>query len=436
MTDKNDSAWRSIFESNKNLDLELDRFGLVSISADEIRRFREPRLMTKHDSIDGVPASLKTRGINVLSVSRSKYLLGRFDVFESFPNTEGLKPVFCEFPPFETLDTTKISSEANAINALVVSGLLNDFLDDDLVETFNGRMGSGLFDFLINDKSSCYPFHISVSNAQIEIDGGFESDKAVVILEAKNVLHSDFNVRQLYYPFRKYYSFVTKPIRLVFSQYTNLTYHLFEYTFEDPSDYNSISLVNTASYTFEDTRITLDELQELCSHTQVIFDDVPSNSCKNIPFPQADKIDRIFSLLEFLLSKMDYSAQTSEIAEYMGVVERQASYYPSAAEYLGFVKREPNITRLSSNGKLLLGKKRRERLLGFAEAIFKHKIFNELFIETIKCGCFPDKNQIIAKMEKLKVLGDNPSSQTLFRRSSTVAAWLRWVFELAEDSDY
>ena len=36
----------------------------------------------------------------------------------------------------------------------------------------------------------------------VKIDGGFECDDAVVILEAKNVVKEDFHIRQLYYPYR------------------------------------------------------------------------------------------------------------------------------------------------------------------------------------------------------------------------------------------
>ena len=41
-----------------------------------------------------------------------------------------------------------------------------------------------------------------MKNAQCEIDGGFENDNDVIIMEAKNVINEDFHVRQLYYPFR------------------------------------------------------------------------------------------------------------------------------------------------------------------------------------------------------------------------------------------
>lgn len=58
---------------------------------------------------------------------------------------------YVELPEYETIDVNNISSEANAINVLILSGILDDFLEDEeTVETFNGRMGTGEFDFVVD----------------------------------------------------------------------------------------------------------------------------------------------------------------------------------------------------------------------------------------------------------------------------------------------
>ena len=99
-----------------------------------------------------------------------------------------------ELPALETIDINSITSESAAICILIISGILDDFLGDrDTVETFNGRMGTGEFDFSVNTVDGGKQI-ISVKNAQCEIDGGFENDKDVIILEAKNVVHEDFTL--------------------------------------------------------------------------------------------------------------------------------------------------------------------------------------------------------------------------------------------------
>lgn len=427
MVDKTSEAWERYFSAHPEVEEAIALNGFCEVTAESIKEFREPRLMTKHDSKDGVPKPLMKRGINVLSASRSSYYLGDFNVFERFPDTFDLKPVYCELPVYETLDIEYISSESNAINALIVSGILDRFLDEyDTVETFNGRMGTGEFTFDINRRNGDSS-QIRVNNAQLEIDGGFENDNSVIIMEAKNVIHEDFNVRQLYYPFRKYKKLVKKPIRLVFSQYTNLTYNLFEYEFANPYDFSSIHLLRKAAYTFEDDRITTDNLWTVWKRAKIIQED------PNIPFPQADRIDRILSLIEYLSGKPD-GAKTFEIALFMGTVERQAAYYPSAGRYLGvFEKPKNGITTLTDRAKKMLGKKSRsERLLCFAGFIFEHEVFHELYRMMLELGEVPSKAIIMAVMTKFQVLGGSTESM-LRRRAGTVSSWLAWLSELPDD---
>lgn len=403
--DKSSRAWDAVLEADPQIARSIGKDGIAEVTAAQIKEFREPRLMTKHDCVGQVPAPLAENGWNVLSTSRSSYVVGEFNVFSKFPELfESARPEFCDFPQLETLDIDHISSEANAINALLIAGILDRFLGTEgLIEAFNGRMGTDQFDFRI-DRNGGRTLQVEVRGAQLEIDGGFESDDCVAILEAKNVIHDDFNVRQLYYPFRKYSSFVSKPIRLVFSQYTNLQYNLFEFEFSDPGDFSSLNFVRGSSYTFEDDRVTADDVWGVWARTRVVTDDNVTTASTRIPFPQADRIDRIFALMEFLSGHVD-GASTEEIAKHMGTVGRQANYYPAAAEYLGLVERGRNATRLTPRATTLLAKNRRDRFLGIAEAMFEHEIFHRLYRRTVRSGSIPEKSFVIDVMRRLNVLG-------------------------------
>lgn len=431
MADKTNDAWKKFLAAHPQVVETIEGGDVCEVSAEDIKAFREPRLMTKHDSRDSVPRALSAMGANVLSASRRSYYLGRFDVFERFPDMSGIRPDFCALPPYETLDIEHISSESNAINALVLSHILDDFLgESEVVQTFNGRMGTGCFGFDIDVDGTTG--HLNVKQAQLEIDAGFECDNSVIIMEAKNVIHQDFNVRQLYYPFRRYRELVDKPIRLVFSQYTNLTYNLFEYRFADPDDFGSIQLLKKAAYTFEDDRVTADDVARVWRKTGVLYSD--KYECgQPAPFPQADRIDRIFALLEFLSDKPD-GATTAEIVEFMGLVERQASYYPSAGVYLRLFERPRNgLTVLTGRAVELVGlKSRRDRLLMFAVCIFEHRIFHDLYGMALNSGTIPTKSAIERQMSELQVLGGD-SSSTRSRRALTVSAWLKWLFDLPDD---
>ncbi|HEN4364973.1 TPA: type II restriction endonuclease, partial [Streptococcus agalactiae] len=239
-----DTAWQNLIEKY-NILTAIENEGYFKISSNEIKEFREPRLMAKFDSSKYLPDVFKNNKLNILPISRSKYILGRFKLYENFPDLKNFNTKLpqIDLPELETIDIEKITSEANAINVLQLSGILEDFLElpesEKLYPTFNSRMGSGIFDFYVDTFDESRQF-ISVENAQIEIDGGFESENFVIIVEAKNVIHTDFHVRQLYYPYRKWTSLVNKPIRLVFSIYSNMIFRLLEYEFEDLNNYSSI----------------------------------------------------------------------------------------------------------------------------------------------------------------------------------------------------
>ena len=247
MTERNtglsaNEAWKALFDKYKIAEA-VAREGVFRIRADQIREFREPRLMAKWDSSDSLPDVLRKQKINILPDSRTSYVLGDFLLYQEIPElTEHVTRMpHVDMPDYESIDINNINSEANAIHGLTLSGILDDFLGEGRnAETFNGRMGTGTFDFRV-DTVRGVPARIHVENAQCEIDGGFENRSSVVIMEAKNVVHKDFHVRQLYYPYRLWRTKVRKPIRLVFCVYSNMIYRLFEYRFRDPEDYSSIS---------------------------------------------------------------------------------------------------------------------------------------------------------------------------------------------------
>ena len=428
---KTNKAWNDILAAHPEIMDTIANGGVYELPASEIKKFREPRLMTKHDTSEGVPQPLKARGINVLPISRRSYVLGDFILHHGFEQVSDIKPVLCSLPDFETLQADNITSEANAINALLAAGILDKFLNtddnDNTVETFNGRMGTGDFDF----KVSCMnnnKVRIAVRGAQLEIDGGFENKDSVIIMEAKNILNDDFHVRQLYYPYRKYQALVKKPIRLVFSQYTNMTYHLYEYRFADLKDYNSLELVQSGVYTFENQRITTRDLEKKNKKVRILTSD-DKNTTK-IPFIQADKFDRIVSLMENLAGVEGNSMTTDEITQFMGTVQRQASYYRAAGEYLGLFDRSTKgRTTLSARAKKVMKLGKRDRQLAFAEYMFEHEIFNKLFQQTYITGQIPDSNTVISLMRELNVCD---ADSTVNRRARTVISWLRWLLSIAD----
>lgn len=420
-------AWKAIIEKYNIMD-EIKRNGCFHIKASQIKEFKEPRLMAKWDSTESLPKTLRDNKINILPDSRSSYVISDFILYQEIPELEEhvTQMDHVELPDYESIDVNNISSEANAINVLLLTGILDDFLEtSENVSTFNGRMGTGSFDFSVDTYREVKQ-KVSVNNAQCEIDGGFENDSSVVIMEAKNVVHEDFHIRQLYYPYRLWKTKVNKPIRLIFSVYSNMIYRLFEYRFNVLEDYSSIELVRMKNYSLQDTTITLDDLLEVRKNTSVKTDDKMYNT--KIPFIQANSMDRIISLLENLYEN---PMTRMQIAELMDFELRQSDYYFNAGRYLGlFIKTDDDnqkIVSLTPLGVKVFKLNYKERQLKLVELILEHKIFRIFFDAIIETGEMPDKGEIADEMRKLHVCGEGQ----IVRRASSVYGWLKWIFNLS-----
>ncbi|MFQ8842801.1 MAG: DUF6997 domain-containing protein [Clostridium fessum] len=239
--------------------------------------------------------------ISILPVSRGGYVLGEFDLYQDFPEIPSdIKRVTSAKIPdyFESIDLHDIRSEASAINVMSITGILDDFLGEDrMVQTVSGRMGSGNFEFYVSDYQKSEPIEkkplIQVQNSQVEIDGGFENENVFTLIEGKNVVHSNFLIRQLYYPARLWAEKIHKPIRPVFMVYSNNIFRLLEYEFTDLRYYNSLRLVQEQNYSLEEIEITLDDLYDVWARTKV----KPEPA---VTFIQADSFYKVISLVERL----------------------------------------------------------------------------------------------------------------------------------------
>lgn len=419
-------AWRALLERYDIVD-KIDTDGIFHITAEQIKQYKEPRLMAKWDSSASLPDVFKEHKINILPESRSSYVLGDFLLYQEIPELEEKveKMIHVDLPEYESIDLENISSEANAINVLVLSGILDDFLETDAnVATFNGRMGTGIFDFSV-DTYRRVKRNIHVTNAQCEIDGGFENSSSVVIMEAKNVIHKDFHIRQLYYPYRLWQTKVNKPIRLVFSIYSNQIFRLFEYRFADLEDFSSIELVKTKNYSLQDTTISIEDLMDVREKTDVITTDDMEQAA--IPFIQANSMDRIISLME---NMYDNPMTAQQIAELMKFEVRQAHYYTSAGRYLGLFGRHrgPGQTSfyLTRVGQAIYKSTYKERQLSIVELMLQHEIFAFFFDRVIESGELPTIEWIERKMRDLNVCGE----PQIARRATSVYGWLKWMFNL------
>lgn len=425
-SNKNDIAWESLFDKYNVLE-DINKYGMVEISASCMKEFREPRLMAKFDHYINLPKIFKDNNLAILPLTRNKYVVANFDNYYAF-NSEFSEIRTVELPNYiQSIDPNEISSESIALNCAYITDMLRDFLDDDyLVPTVSGRMSSGNFSFSISniDKSSLYK--LNICNSQVEIDAAYEGIKSLAIIEAKNDLSKDFLIRQLYYPYRLWSSRVSKPVRPIFMIYSNGIFRLFEYKFLDLNNYNSIQLVKQQKYSIEDTNISVLDIQSILRTVQTVSE-------PEIPFPQADSFERIINLCE-LLQKQELNR--NDVTEKYAFDVRQTNYYVDAARYLGLVDKKSvsrvPVYKLTTLGLKILMLPYKKRQFEFCKCVLSHSVFKKILNMYLQSGKMPTSSEIVNVM-KSSGLYDINGESTFIRRASTIKSWINWIISLINE---
>lgn len=391
----NDTAWENLFAKYNILD-EINQNGKFIISARQIKEFREPRLMTKFDHKVNLPVIFSENNLSILPITRGEYIISSFSAYKEFGEPSDEVQRISISPHIQSLMPQFVVSEAIALNYASASGILNDFLEDEnLLATVNGRMSSGTFRFDINTDTGRR--NVEVNNSQIEIDAAYEGINYLSLFEAKMDLADDFLIRQLYYPFRVWSNRVTKTVKPIFLIFSNGVFNLYQYEFEDPTNYNSLVLVKQKNYMIA-TEICLADIQNILRNIQVVNE-------PDISFPQADRMSRIINLIELLNEK---SMTKQEITSEYAFDERQTNYYTDAGRYLELIDKnydeEGNIKfQLTAQGHHIMMLEYKEKQLALVAQILKHKVFNEVLTRHLQYGEMPQKETIVEIMKNAQL---------------------------------
>lgn len=415
----NQAAWEILFKRHKILE-EVENKGVCYISAKQIKREREPRLMAKFDHTINLPPIFAKNGLSILPITRGDYAIAHFDAYHSFePISSEINRV--SMPAYiQSINSSNIPSEAIALNCAIATGIIADFTGDiDIIPTVSGRMGSGDFDFNIRDTLTDKQLTVDVSNSQIEIDAAYEGVNYLSLLEAKRDISEDFLVRQLYYPYRVWQSRVTKPVKPIFLVYSNGIYHLYEYRFTNPNEYSSVELVKQKNYSIEDTEITIEDIISVLKSVKL------ENEPQYVPFPQADSFERVINLCELLNGGGEYDRE--KITQNYAFDIRQTSYYTAAGIYLGLIK--PRSFNLTDSGVAILQLPYKQRQLAYCQRILSHKAFYEVTRLYFDRGQMPSTAEIVTIMKDCNLYHVEAES-TFIRRASTVRAWVEWIAKL------
>jgi len=418
-----EQAWELLFDKYDIVN-KVNNQGSYIITSSEINEFKEARLMAKFDSSAQLPSVFQDENLSILPETRGTYRIGHYKTHEdiSYPDK---KPEYVAPPPLESLDHTNLYSEASALSFAFNSGIITDFLESDNVNyTVSGRMASGEFDYDVTDLSQMKKHKLQVKNAQIEIDGGYETHNEFCVVEAKNIQADELLIRQLYFPYRLWQNKLKKTVVPVFMAFSNDVFHVFRYEFKDIRDYNSLELTKYKSYTYIDETITLDEIIELFKGVRV------TNEPK-VTFPQANSFPRVMDLLSILYSR---PLTFDDVTTTYGFNVRQTNYYIAACKYLGLVgdsndHRGMGPYKLTTEGQRIMSLKHKAKYLAIIKKVLEKPVFNAVFGRYLAQYAPASKTEIFTIM---KECGIPLNDVTLSRRSDTVRSWMEWILSQGE----
>lgn len=423
---KNDAAWESLFNKYHVLD-EILLNGQYTVTADQMREFREPRLMAKFDRRVNLPRIFADNALAILPISKKEYVISHFDAYMKFDKADADLTRAYLPANIQSLNPMDIPNETTAVNCALAAGILSDFLgEESLTAAVAGRMGADDFSFSIRNTKSGGQIRITARAPQIEIDAAFEGARSVALIEAKRDVAEDFLVRQLYYPYRKWEARINKQIRPVFLIYSNSVFYLYEYLFEEPGVYNSLRLIKHHKYCIEDTLIRESDIIQVWNSAS------PRPEPNDPSFPQANCFERVINLSELLLHQnLDAAQITDEYAFDM----RQTQYYTDAGRYLGLIERRYESGKpfylLTPAGRNLLRLSYRQRQLNLCALMFERRVFYEAYRYYQLSGSIPDREAIVRIMRESN-LPKIKSDDTFYRRAQTVSGWLNWVRSLCQ----
>lgn len=446
---KLEKEWEKIL---KDFDIlsKVDKYGECTLTSKDINKYREARLMTKFDYEEALPECFKKNNLTILPISRGEYKIGRFNIFTKIEYIKENKKIPMELPPhIESINVNNLYSENASVYYAFLTNMISDVIGENCDLTISGRMGTGKFEFIIGDKLiENKTYKLQIENSQCEIDAGYEGEEILALIEAKNFKVTNFVTRQLYYPYRLWKQNIgnNKKVVPIFFTYDKVfgRFSFFVFRFKDITRYDSIELVSQINYIVKQESITDEDIRNMIEEVNIVEE--------SGTLPQADDFSKVIDLLSILT---EVSRLTKiEILNNYNFTERQANYYISAVKYLGLVetkiievkneeKDEKNFSKcgtkqeriivLSKEGKRVMFSWDKDRKLGIAKSILKHKIFKEttkFALDNYRPIRSKECEQI---MKRVGVKGI--SGTTVSRRSSTIRGWTNWIINLIEPEE-
>lgn len=434
-TNANSLAWSKAVELYGIIE-RVENDGFADITAEQLKIFREPRHMGKIDHEENLPDIFAENRLTILTLSNSSYRIGRFEIFQKLPEWKmpGDEVENISFPiELDTLDISNLTSEPAVLNAAFSSEMLQSFCNDELVLTVSGRMRTGFFDFKVREATGNL-HRMSVSNAQMEIDGGYEGKNALYIFEAKNHSASNFNLRQIYYPTRSWSQKIKKKVVPIFLTHSNDVFDLYQFHFTDPDELSSAVLTThrrfMLSHRAPETRELLEQARSIKARPPI-----QNENTRSTPFPQADNFEKVIDLVNILLEE---PRSVDDLASHFCFDPRQSDYYYNAAKYLGLAttskdeEAQIELRRPTVEAQKIFALPYKEKYTKLATKVLEILPVAEAYEHLMTEKSKPTVQQVVDSMQNYPPTASLAES-TKRRRAQTLIAWANWIGELSSN---
>lgn len=212
--------------------------------------FGNPFDATKIDNSAGLPDSLAADDAFVVHLGRGRHQFV-YGISIGYHQFEPISGEQCYQWPYRRSILNNINtSESNILSVGYNQRIIHDFLYEDIAaspKVYGSNRTHIPLDYHIGEDA------IDVARVQVEIDFTLEHLGAITVFEAKNGEPEDFNVLQLFNPYRYYRRATESPpvsgINCCYLLRQDSRLRLYLYSFDDPQNPGSIRLERNAEYT-------------------------------------------------------------------------------------------------------------------------------------------------------------------------------------------
>lgn len=484
---KPSKAWEILFEAY-DIVHQIEETGYYDINVDKMMRdnaiasqwhARYPdekapdnRNILKFDFSADLPNIFKEYRLQIMPIGGKQYRIAPFNMY--YPLVNQAVPVIPMASPMKmaSLDFGKITTEPNAQTVAEITKMLTYIFHDlnshnrEVIATLSGKNNVHNVAFNIdNVVNKAVPIPLSIHTWQAEIDGVYESNETVLVVESKMKFPKDFNIRQLFIPrllieqtMQRLHE--KKDTYVCYFVKTKDVYIFTVYRFTDLKNMNSIKIHRQYKFRLSDdphnvfsietaadkAKYNSDEAtrraRALIKQTEVLTQYPIYSNGKTVSFLQANNLQIALDYLDFLSGSSENVLVNEEQTPRSGPEafvdtfkydSRQYNYYLNWLGYFGFVDKLPQTgIVVTSEGKALNSASTANKNDILLQAMAAHpssRVVLEALLDNHQLDLDALKKTIQKEMQEVPQ-DSQISGNTLTRRISSVKSMCKQVLLL------